>query len=111
MFATPPPSQAEKLEQEDESNRENEMFGSAGIAKFGPRVASLMEGTSAVGGELGGGAAIRVEEPRAVVMINAQCTIQMANKGAYSMFGYNKRNELRGKNVNVLIPVRNQLLD
>ena len=29
----------------------------------------------------------------------------MANKGSYVMFGYPKKNELIGKNVNILIPV------
>ena len=50
---------------------------------------------------------MRVEETsRSVIIMNAHCIIQIANKGTYDLFGYGKRNELRGKNVNVLIPVR-----
>lgn len=35
--------------------------------------------------------------------MDAHCIIQMANKATHTMFGY-KKTELRGKNVNILIP-------
>ncbi|WIA28374.1 hypothetical protein OEZ86_010920 [Tetradesmus obliquus] len=46
---------------------------------------------------------ITVDDKSAIVTINAQGIIQLANKVACAMFGYNK-GELEGKNVNCLMP-------
>ena len=40
---------------------------------------------------------------KGVIIINAQCTMGFVNKAACQMFGYEVR-ELRGQNVNVLLP-------
>ena len=34
---------------------------------------------------------MRVDDLRAVIIMNAHCIIQMANKGAYTIFGYSKK--------------------
>jgi PAS domain S-box-containing protein len=40
---------------------------------------------------------------KAVIIMDAQCMIQAANQVAHNVFGYGK-NELRGRNINILIP-------
>jgi hypothetical protein len=40
---------------------------------------------------------------KAVIIMDARCIIQAANQVAHSVFGYGK-NELRGRNINILIP-------
>mmetsp|Transcript_29309 Transcript_29309/g.64857 ORF Transcript_29309/g.64857 Transcript_29309/m.64857 type:complete len:2212 (+) Transcript_29309:218-6853(+) len=44
-----------------------------------------------------------LDDSRGVVIMNAHCIVTVANQAAHEMFGYSK-NELRGKNVKLLIP-------
>ncbi|KAJ9517556.1 hypothetical protein QJQ45_025104, partial [Haematococcus lacustris] len=44
-----------------------------------------------------------VDPGKAVIVMDAQCIVQAANQVAHTMFGYAK-NELRGRNVNLIIP-------
>ena len=79
-------TQAEKIELEDETNKETGAFGdNAMVAQYGGKLLDDMGEESQHG--------MRVEETRAVIIMNSNCIIQMANKAVYSLFGYNKKNE------------------
>lgn len=93
-------SESEKMEIQDEAQKENQVFG--GMAKFVANGVNVMQAEEA---EESGGQTMQLEDNRAVVIMNAHCIVQMANKSAYTMFGYTKVSDLIGKNVNVLIPV------
>lgn len=89
----PPPlfsSESEKLEKDEDEARNRTAFSDMGT----PELRVLMMG---LGGNLGN------MDGRAVVIINAQGIVQVANNGCEPMFGFTKA-ELRGKNVALLIP-------
>ena len=88
------------MEVQDEAQKENQVFG--GMAKFVANGVNVLRADDA---EDSGGQTMQLEDNRAVVIMNAHCIVQMANKSAYTMFGYTKVSDLIGKNVNVLIPV------
>ena len=74
--------QAEKLEHEDDANKENEIkaFGTTGSS--GGQYGALHK---AVNSQLGDGEAdmsINVGDTRAVIIMDAHCAIQIANQGA-----------------------------
>jgi len=89
------------MEVQDEAQKENQVFG--GMAKFVANGVNVLRVDDDA--EDGGGQTMQLEDNRAVVIMNAHCIVQMANKSAYTMFGYTKVSDLIGKNVNVLIPV------
>ena len=83
LLAPYPPSlafsQAEKLEIEDDANKENEVFGSSGyMGRYG------LAGNKAIAGltEADDSMSINVGDTRAVIIMDAHCSIQIANKGA-----------------------------
>ena len=74
-----PLRQAEKLEVEDDANKENEVFGSSGnMGRYGlsgtKDIAALTESDDSL--------SINVGDTRAVIIMDAHCIIQIANKGA-----------------------------
>ena len=76
---------AEKLEQTEEDAKNDNAFSGMEI---GPQVRQAL---------------LSARDDRAVVIINADGEIQMTNQAAHDMFGWNKA-ELRGKNINIIIP-------
>lgn len=48
----------------------------------------------------------RVDAFHAVIVINTEGVIQFVNKNLVKLFGYKRADELRGKNVKILMPVR-----
>ncbi len=75
-----PRSESEKMEVQDEAKKENQVFGTAGMAKFGVNGVNVMSQQGDGDGEDSGGPTLRFEDTRAVVIMNAHCIVQMANK-------------------------------
>ena len=65
-----PRRESEKMEVQDEAKKENQVFGSAGIAKF------VSNGVNLLGNDNDddGGPTMRLEDTRAVVIMNAHCS-------------------------------------
>ena len=75
-----PLRQAEKLEAEDDANKENEVFGSAGnLGRYGLNGVKALTGINETEEQ---SLSINVGDTRAVIIMDAHCIIQIANKGA-----------------------------
>lgn len=64
------------MEVQDEAQKENQVFG--GMAKF------VSNGVTVIGGDGGsvddsGGTTLKLEDSRAVVIMNAHCIVQVSN--------------------------------
>eukprot|EP00882_Tetradesmus_deserticola_P006573 GHRQ01006917.1.p1 GENE.GHRQ01006917.1~~GHRQ01006917.1.p1 ORF type:complete len:1485 (+),score=562.58 GHRQ01006917.1:723-5177(+) len=82
-------------------NVKNDPWGAARYYAEAEKQEELAENTAT---ELNiGDGGVTVDDKSAIITINAQGIIQLANKPACAMFGYNK-GELEGKNVNCLMP-------
>ncbi|KAJ9530064.1 hypothetical protein QJQ45_023344, partial [Haematococcus lacustris] len=82
-------AEAEKLEQLAEEAKASNVFQDMDLRDPALRASLLALGPNS--------------DHRAVVIINAQCLVQMINQTACEMLGY-QRSELVGRNVNIIVP-------
>lgn len=80
--------EAEKLEQQAEETKNTSVFEDMDISDPVLRMSLMSMGPM---------------DNRAIIIVNAQCEIQMTNHSAHEVLGYGK-NEMVGRNINIIIP-------